>query len=154
MHYLFDRGIQKLRYVIADFIVYARREVAFHLRQLRFHIFDDIVGITTIILLEYDGSRGMPIQIRIDIKKFTAQFDFAHIFQFDVFTFRICADDNIFIFFGGIILSFVRQYIFQGLSGNTRALSQSARPADDTLLSNSFHDLIHRQAIGTHPVRI
>ncbi len=80
MHHLFDRSIQELGYVIADFIVYTWRKVSFHFSKFGLYIFDNVIGITTIVLFQHDRSRRMPVQIGIDIKKFTPQFDFSHVF--------------------------------------------------------------------------
>src|SRR5690606_15159642 len=79
VHHLLNRSIQKLGYVITDFIINAGWKVARHFIELCFYIFDHIIGITAIILFEHDRSGWMSVQIGVDIKEFAPQLHFGDI---------------------------------------------------------------------------
>ena len=91
VQHLIDRGLQELGDVVGEFVVHPGGE-GFLLDLLEFLLdrVDHLGGVGAGGLLEDDGRRGMPVDVRVDVEELRTQLHLADVLEPQDFPIGIC----------------------------------------------------------------
>ena len=155
VQHLLDRGVQELGDVVGEFVVHPGREgFLLDLLELRLDLLDDLGGVGAGGLLENDGRRGMPVDVRVNVEELGAQLDLADVLEPQDLPIGIGFQNDVFILLWLVEAPDIGQHVLFRLRRLPRGLAESSGRADHALFREGLHDVLGGHVVGPHAVGI
>ena len=78
VQYFIDGSVYKFRDIVVDLVAHSGGKVCFKFLKFFLYSIDHLACITSKVLFQYDGCRGVAVLVRVDVEKFTSKFNLSN----------------------------------------------------------------------------